>query len=108
MILVVYVDDILLTGSNVADIVKAKEYLKTVCDQRHGQAKIRHFLGIEISTHIKHVVFFLNENMLCHLLQEIELLSCKCVRLWILMLWDETGPLFGYMLLDQILPMLLD
>jgi len=39
VILVVYIDDILLTGSDVADIVKAKEFLKTVCDQRHGQAK---------------------------------------------------------------------
>ena len=55
MILVIYVDDILLTGSDAVNIVKAKEYLKTLFVTK-DMGKPRHFLGIEI-THIKHVVF---------------------------------------------------
>ena len=47
MIRIIYVDDILLTGSDV-DIVKTKKVSEdSVCDQRHG--KPIYFFGIEIA-----------------------------------------------------------
>ena len=36
----VYVDDILLTESDIDGIKKAKDYLETVCDQIHGETLI--------------------------------------------------------------------
>jgi len=70
----VYVDDILLTDSDSAELLETKEYLK-----HHFVTKVmgrpKYFLGIEL--HIKNIVyFFLNENLL-DLLEESGLLGCK-------------------------------
>lgn len=73
-IIFVYVVDILLTVSDVDIIKKAKEYLKTTCDQRHGQAK--NFLGIEIA-HSRHEVVLSQRKYVFNLLQEVRLLGCK-------------------------------
>ena len=48
LILIIYFDDILLTGSDVACIIKAKEYLKTRFVIKE-MGKSRYFLGIEIA-----------------------------------------------------------
>ena len=61
MILALYVDDILLTGSDLAGIVEIKMYLK-----RHFVTKDmgcpKYFLGIEIA-HQNTLYFFLSESM---------------------------------------------
>ena len=117
----VYVDGVLVTGSDVAVIVKAKEYVKTLI-QDMGKPRC-FFYRIEIARNKQGVVLFQRKYAL-NLLQETGLLGCKPVST--LMdtdtdLWDETRPLFEnvsqYMrlvnlsisqLLDQILPTLLD
>ena len=59
VILTIYVDDILLTGSVVDGIKKAKKYLKNQFVTKDMDSP-RYFLGIEIA-HTKHIVFFSKE-----------------------------------------------
>ena len=85
MMLTVYDDDILLIGSNVASIVKSKEYLKTQFVTK-VMGRPRYFLRIEIY-HRKHGVILSQSNYALDLLQETELLGAsQCIFLWILML----------------------
>ena len=48
MILVVYVDDILLTGSDIAGIQKTKDYLQTHFVTK-DMGRPKYFLGIEFT-----------------------------------------------------------
>ncbi|KAL0368234.1 UNVERIFIED_CONTAM: Retrovirus-related Pol polyprotein from transposon RE2 [Sesamum calycinum] len=76
-ILAVYVDDILITGSDIDGIEEAKTYL-----QKHFVTKDlgrpRYFLGIEIA-HSKHGVSLSQRKYACDLLQEAGLLGTKPV-----------------------------
>ena len=62
IVLMVHVDDILLTGIDPIGPLETKEYLK-----HHFVTKVmgrsKYFLGIEIA-HKKHSIFFPNESML--------------------------------------------
>ncbi|KAL0371038.1 UNVERIFIED_CONTAM: Retrovirus-related Pol polyprotein from transposon RE2 [Sesamum angustifolium] len=68
VVLAVYVDDILITGSDVVGIEEANTYL-----QKHFVTKDlgrpRYFLGIEIA-HSKHGVALSQRKYACDLLQE--------------------------------------
>ncbi|KAK4382102.1 Retrovirus-related Pol polyprotein from transposon RE2 [Sesamum angolense] len=75
--IIVYVDDILITGSDSDRIEEAKTYL-----QKHFVTKDlgrpRYFLGIEIA-HSKHGVSLSQRKYACDLLQEASLLGTKPV-----------------------------
>ncbi|KAL0393252.1 UNVERIFIED_CONTAM: Retrovirus-related Pol polyprotein from transposon RE1 [Sesamum radiatum] len=77
VVLAVYVDDILITGSDIDRIEEAKTYL-----QKHFVTKDlgrpRYFLGIEIA-HSKHGVSLSQGKYACDLLQEAGLLGTKPV-----------------------------
>ncbi|KAK4403222.1 Retrovirus-related Pol polyprotein from transposon RE2 [Sesamum angolense] len=77
VVLAVYVDDILITGSDNDGIEEAKTYL-----QKHFVTKDlgrpRYFLGIEIA-HSKHGVSLSQRKYACDLLQEVGLLGTKPV-----------------------------
>ncbi|KAL0283535.1 UNVERIFIED_CONTAM: Retrovirus-related Pol polyprotein from transposon RE2, partial [Sesamum radiatum] len=77
VVLAVYVDDILIAGSDSEGIEEAKTYL-----QKHFFTKDlgrpRYFLGIEI-THSKHGVSLSQRKYACDLLQEAGLLGTKPV-----------------------------
>ena len=63
MILIVCINDILLTWSDVVGTVKAKEYMKTQSVTK-DIGRSRYFLAIKI-VHSKHGVYFsFNENIL--------------------------------------------
>jgi len=61
VILAVYVNDILLTGSDLAGLVETRKYLR-----RHfvtkDMGKLKYFLGIKVAH--KNIVYFLNRNVL--------------------------------------------
>ncbi|KAL0323461.1 UNVERIFIED_CONTAM: Retrovirus-related Pol polyprotein from transposon RE2 [Sesamum angustifolium] len=77
VVLAVYVDDILITGSDIDGIEEAKTYL-----QKHFVTKYlgrpRYFLGIEIA-HSKHGVSLSQRKYACDLFQEAGLLGSKPV-----------------------------
>ncbi|KAL0302730.1 UNVERIFIED_CONTAM: hypothetical protein Sangu_3081800 [Sesamum angustifolium] len=77
VVLAVYADDILITGSDIYEIEEAKTYL-----QKHFVTKDlgrpRYFLGIEIA-HSKHGVSLSQRKYACDLLQEAGLLGTKPV-----------------------------
>jgi len=93
VILIVYVDGIILTGSDDG-IEKAKEYLKTQFVIKRNTGRPRHFLRIEIA-HIKHVGLFQRKYGL-NLLHEIGQLGHKAVCTPMDIdadLWNENEPL---------------
>ena len=55
--MILIVDDILLIGSDVADIMRAKEYMKTRFVTK-DMVRPRYFFGIEITSSKHRVVFF--------------------------------------------------
>ncbi|KAL0358150.1 UNVERIFIED_CONTAM: Retrovirus-related Pol polyprotein from transposon RE2 [Sesamum calycinum] len=77
VVLAVYVDDILITGSEIVGIEEAKTYL-----QKHFVTKDlgrpRYFLGIEIA-HSKHGISLSQRKYACDLLQKTGLLGTKPV-----------------------------
>ncbi|KAK4380940.1 Retrovirus-related Pol polyprotein from transposon RE2 [Sesamum angolense] len=77
VVLAVYVDDILITGSDIVGIEEAKTYL-----QKHFVTKDlgrpRYFLGIKIA-HSKHGISLSLRKYACDLLQEAGLLGTKPV-----------------------------
>ncbi|KAL0423678.1 UNVERIFIED_CONTAM: Retrovirus-related Pol polyprotein from transposon RE1 [Sesamum radiatum] len=77
VVLAVYVDDILITGSDIDGIEEAKTYLqKQFVTKDLGRP--RYFLGIEIA-HSKHGVSLSQRKYACDLLQEAGLLGTKPV-----------------------------
>jgi len=75
VILAVYVDDILLTGSDSVALAEIKEYLK-----RHfvtkDMEKPRYFFGIEVA-YQKHGLLMSQRKYALGLLKETGLLGCK-------------------------------
>jgi len=75
MILVVYVDDILLTGSDSVALTEIKKYLK-----RHfvtkDMGKPRYFLGIEVA-YQKHGLLLSQRKYTLNLLEETGMSGCK-------------------------------
>jgi len=59
VILAVYVDDILLTGSDSTDLAETKEYLKRYFVTK-DMGKPRHLLGIEVV--YKKMVYFYHKG----------------------------------------------
>ena len=75
VVLTVYVDKILLSGSDSAEIVETKMYLR-----RHFVTKDmrrpKYFLRIEV-THKKHNILLSHQKYALNLLEEAGLLGCK-------------------------------
>lgn len=92
MVLAVYVDDILLTGSDVSDIVEVKEYLRKYFVTK-DMGRPRYFLGIEIA-HSRHGVSLSQQKYAFDLLKENGLLGYKPRNTPTdadIALWDESG-----------------
>ena len=79
VILAVYVDDILLTGSDSVALVETKKYLK-----RHFVMKdigrTRYFLEIEV-TYQKHGLLLSQRKYTLNLLEKTNMLGCKSLAL---------------------------
>ncbi|GAA0184678.1 transmembrane signal receptor [Lithospermum erythrorhizon] len=92
--LLVYVDDILITGNSLSDINKVKAYLHDVFIVKDmGQAKF--FLGIEVF-HTSPGVFLNQRKYLLDILANADMLSCKPVATPMvtgLLSTDDTSPL---------------
>ena len=75
ILLVVYVDDIVITGSNSKGISSLKSFLQS---QFHTKelGMLRHFLGIEVMVS-KHGIFLYQRKYVLNLLSEIEKLGVK-------------------------------
>ena len=88
MFLAIYVEDFVMTGSDVGGIKKAKELLKTqfgIKDMR----KPRYFLGLKLLT-INKDSSFSNRSMLWIYYKKLDYLAAsQCVLLWMLMLICE-------------------
>jgi len=74
-VLAVYIDDILLTGSDSAGLLEPSKYLK-----RHfvtkDMGRPKYFLGIEVA-HQKHSVLLFQRKYALDLLEKAGLLRCK-------------------------------
>ena len=75
MLIAVYVDDILVTGSDKESNEEIKEHLRTHFVTKDME-KPRYFLGIEFAYAIEKMALFQRKYVL-DLLQEIGLLGCK-------------------------------
>jgi len=75
VILAVYVDDILLTGSDSAELLEIKKYLKCYFVTK-DMGRPKYFLRIEVA-HQKHSVLLSQCNYALDLLEETRLLGCK-------------------------------
>jgi Reverse transcriptase (RNA-dependent DNA polymerase) len=71
----VYVDDIIVTGSNQIEIDCVKKYLKQKFEIK-DLGKLKYFLGIEIA-HSKKWLFISQRKYVLDLLQETGKLGCK-------------------------------
>ena len=75
IVLTVYVDDILLTGSDSAEIVEIKMYLKrSFMTKDMGTSKI--LLGIEVA-HQEYSVLLFQRKYALNILEETDFLRCK-------------------------------
>ena len=65
VVLTVYVDDILLTGSDLAGLLETKKYLKRHFMTNH-RVRLKYFLGLKL--HIKNTVYFFQRKYALDLL----------------------------------------
>ena len=75
VILVVYVDDILLTGSDFVALTETKEYLKSNFVTKY-MGKPRYFLGIGVA-YQKHGLLLSQRKYTFDLLEKTGMLGCK-------------------------------
>jgi len=75
VILAVYVDDILLIGSDSVALVETKEYLKRYFVMK-DMRKPRYFLGIEVA-YQKHGLLLSQRKYTLDLLEKTSMLGCK-------------------------------
>ena len=75
MLLAVYVDDILVTGSDKEGIEEIKEYLRTYFVTKDME-KLRYFLDIKFA-YANGKMTLSQKKYVIDLLQEIDLLECK-------------------------------
>ena len=75
MILAVYVNDILLIGSDDVALAETKEYLKQYFVTKDME-KLRYFLGIEVA-YQKHGLLLYQRKYTLNLLEETGMLGCK-------------------------------
>jgi Reverse transcriptase (RNA-dependent DNA polymerase) len=90
-VLIVYVDDIIVTGDVVDEINRLKDNLKRSFEIK-DLGKLRYFLGIEVS-YSKKGIFMCQRKYCLDLLKETGLLGCKTVANPIEpnnKLWDRT------------------
>lgn len=78
VVLLVYVDDIILTGNSVSEITKVKDFLKTHFLIK-DLGKLKYFLGIEVID-VEHGVCLTQRKYCLELLHEFGMLACKPVK----------------------------
>lgn len=78
VVLLVYVDDIILTGNSIEEINKVKEFLKCQFLIK-DLGKLKFFLGVEVID-IEHGVCLSQRKYCLELLHEFGMLACKPVR----------------------------
>jgi hypothetical protein len=91
-VLIVYVDDIIMTGDDVEEINRLKENLRSAFEIK-DLGKLRYFLGIEVSRSEKGI-FICQRKYTLDLLKETGMLGCKTVTSPIEpnhKLWDKTA-----------------
>lgn len=79
VILIVYTDDILPTGTDPTSLAKTKEYLKHHFVTK-DTSKPKYFLGIKVSYH-KHGLLLSQRKCVLDLLEEVDCLGCKPARI---------------------------
>ena len=77
-----YVDDIVITGSDQEGISKLKEYLFSRF-QTKDLGKLKYFLGIEVAQSHSGIVISQRKYVL-DILEETGLLDCRPVEVWII------------------------
>ncbi|KAM2035444.1 hypothetical protein ACFX16_038537 [Malus domestica] len=73
--LIVYVDDMVVSGNDVEEIQKLQKYLAKEFEM-NDLGILKYFLGIEVARS-KHGIFLSQKKYVIDLLTEIEMLACK-------------------------------
>ena len=73
--LIVYIDDIVVTGDDLEEIIQLKKSLSKEFEIKDLDA-LKYFLGIEVARS-KHGVFISQRKYVLNLLQETSMLGCK-------------------------------
>ena len=73
--LIIYVDDIIITGDDAKEISRLQEQLSTEFEMKN-LGGLKYFLGIEISRS-RQGIFLLQRQYVLDLLSEVGLLNCK-------------------------------
>ena len=73
--LIIYVDDIIITGDDAKEISRLQEQLSTEFEMKN-LGGLKYFLGIEISRS-RQGIFLLQRQYVLDLLSEVGLLKCK-------------------------------
>jgi len=74
-ILIVYVDDIIISGDSILEIENLKEQLRTAFEVKY-LGELRYFLGMEVARS-KEGIFISQRKYMIDLLKEIDKLECK-------------------------------
>ena len=75
MYLVVYVDDLLMTGSNESYIASIKKYLKKIFEMT-DMGHLHYYLGIEVTQHPKYI-FLSQKKYVGELLNKFCMIECN-------------------------------
>jgi hypothetical protein len=73
--LIVYVDDMIITGDDLEEITRLQEQLAIEFEMKNLKG-LKYFLGIEV-TRSKHGIFLSQQKYILDLLSEVGLLDCK-------------------------------
>lgn len=73
--LIIYVDDMIITGDDVEEISRLQKYLATEFEMKN-LGGLKYFLGIEV-TRSEHGIFLSQRKYVLDLLTEIGMLDCK-------------------------------
>ncbi|KAM1083721.1 hypothetical protein ACFX19_022485 [Malus domestica] len=77
LVVLIYIDDLIITGDNMDEIVSFKQSLHHKFDIK-DLGKLNYFLGIEMATS-HNGLFFNKRKYVLDLLQEVDMFDCKLV-----------------------------
>ena len=75
--LIIYVDDMIVTGNDLTEMSKLKDYLSSEFNMKDC-GRLKYFLGIEVN-HSKQGIF-LSQRKYVHLLGETWMLGCELIK----------------------------
>ena len=79
MVVLVYVDDLIITGDDEDEIHRTRENL-AVCFQMKEFGELKHFLGLEVDR-VKDGLFLCQHKYAKDLLQKFGMLKCKPISM---------------------------